>query len=169
VVRGTRVRAADDQFTIVLDKPAPKSGLVVRWVASEVKVDVDDDSGDTEWWVKWVVVLFLTLLAVGSGFAAFWVTVWRRKDQPSEDNGLEFASFLKVSALVTIAVIALVGVMLATVEESANLAALFTLLGTIAGYLAGTRPSTEEVPEPEEPPEGEQRRAKPRTIKRSLL
>jgi hypothetical protein len=45
-----------------------------------------------------------------------------------------------VTALVTIAVIALVGVMLATVEDSKNVAALFTLLGTIAGYLAGTRP-----------------------------
>jgi hypothetical protein len=92
LVQGVQVRANDDQFTIVLNRPAPTKGVLVTWVASEIKVNADDDdgedSGETEWWVKWLAVGLLMLLAIGSALAAFWVTIWRRKAKPSEDHGL---------------------------------------------------------------------------------
>lgn len=172
-----------ESFAIVLSRPAPKGGISVRWTVVDTTPSTTAGSGPNEARDKWAVLLILTLASVGAGLAAY-VFASRRKANPNagqHDDGLEFASFLKVSALITISAIALVGVIITTKEDSENLAALFTLLGTIAGYLAGNKPTVEEDPGDggAPPPPTDQATQPPaspqvlkparRTVRRSLL
>jgi hypothetical protein len=190
LVRSVVVSAASDQFTIVLNRPAPAGGTAVGWVASKIQVESSKEPSDgADWDVKWQTIVLLFCLVIAAGLAAFAIAVRRRRDNPGEDSGLELVSFLKVSALITLAVLALVGVIITTKDNEANVAALFGLLGTIAGFLAGTQPATatEEVPgDPQVPaapaapgnpaapaapgaPGAPPAPARPRIIKRTLL
>ena len=130
----------EPQFTVVLGKPARKGGTAVQWKAAGL--DLGGRGTSDAWSTEWVVVLSLMVISLLAALAAFWVAVRRRQSGADSqvDVGPELASFLKVTALLMIAALALIAVMLATEEKS--LTGLFALLGTIAGYLAGNRSQT---------------------------
>jgi hypothetical protein len=136
-----------DQFRLVLSQPAPKGGVTVEWEAAGLVDPEDAPADDPGLGDEWVAVLVVTGVAIIAAFGAYGLALRRcnpSTDGSSGDRGLELTAFLKVAALLAISALAVIVVLLATDEDAQNLAALFTLFGTIAGYLAGTRPSTEE-------------------------
>jgi hypothetical protein len=155
LVRAVRVQSAN-QFTVVLNRISPAGGTKVDWVATDLKpaTSQSDASGSdaVPWDATWTALIIVALTALLGALFAFVFIARKRDDEsgPRPDYGLEFASYLKVSALVVIAALALVGVMITAEDENKNLSALFTLLGTIAGYLAAQKSLTEGAdPAPE--------------------
>lgn len=145
------VNAEKDKFVIRLSKKASK-GVKVPWIVIGPAAPASTESADSSGWdSQWTVLIAITLGVLVAAFLAYAVAV-RRRSSGSADHGLELTAFLKVAALLTISALAVMVVLLATEEDAQNLTALFTLFGTIAGYLAGTRTTQEGEPGGEEPP-----------------
>ena len=154
LVRRTKVDARNDSFTIFLSR-APTTQVPVSWMVDGVKVPATDTSG-TASGTTWTFISGLVLAFLVFGLVSMGLTIGMVKTQASgsvADRGLVFASYLKVSALIAISAIALIAIVIVAADNP-NMSALFTLLGTIAGYLAGTKPRTEEDPPPIQAPAG---------------
>ncbi|MGD9957964.1 hypothetical protein [Nocardioides sp.] len=143
LVRRTKIDAKNDSFTIFLSR-APTKNVPVSWIVKDLKVPSSESStaSDTMW--KFITGLVLAFLVFGLVSMALTVGLGRTPAPGTvADRGLVFASYLKVSALIALSAIALIAIVIVAADNP-NMSALFTLLGTIAGYLAGTKPRTEE-------------------------
>jgi hypothetical protein len=87
-------------------------------------------------------VVVLSVVAVLLLLWGLYIVVTHMRDSAAqEDFGPEFAAYLKIVALITIAALALLGLLFVTGSARPQLSALFALLGTIAGYIAAKQPS----------------------------
>lgn len=142
-VKAVRPNPGEDQFVVVLSGDAPKGGALVGWIAANLQSEQGADADeDDKWEPHWVATLVLVGFAVGGALLAYLIAAVRQHADGATAGDLEFVSLLKVLALITLAGVALVGAFMTD-----EFTALFGLLGAIAGYLAGNRPSAQEEEE----------------------
>lgn len=130
--KNLRVRASlrgTDTLRIVLNRPAP-TAVSVTYVVDGATSARESGSSTRET----VQVMLLTGLGIALLLGAYLLT------HISGTGAVLFAAFAKVLGLLLVAGIGLIGAVLASKAASAeSFTGLFTLLGLIAGYLAGTR------------------------------
>lgn len=136
---GVRVRAfglTDQGFRVVLGKPAPAQ-VTATWTATGL-----EPGSSTSESVGAVDLLQLGLLALAGLvvlFAAFLLT------HVSGTGALLFAAFARVGGLLLTAGLGLLAAVLASRSDDPEpFTALFTLLGIVAGYLAGTKTESQK-------------------------